>query len=136
MLKVKKGKDIKKYQHHYKDDIKTELETVYITTSGDKYLKKMDALCAESQIQQAKESKQRRGNKIMDIVNILFKILEENNWGIFYGNNPVRSLDTQDGGTLYEVNKVDLDEVERVLLNKLDSEGTWKHTQPPTPENL
>ena len=129
-----KEADTKKLALHLSSEIKTELEKVYITSSGDKYLKKMDALCAESQIQQAKESKQRRRNKVMDIVDILFKVLEENNWSIFYNNKPIRSLDTQDGGTLYEVNKVDLDEIERVILNKL--EESWKPTQPPTPENL
>jgi hypothetical protein len=131
---VTKEADTKKSPLHLSSGIKTELEKVYITSSGDKYLKKMDALCAESQIQQAKESKQRRRNKVMDIVDILFKVLEENNWSIFYNNKPIRSLDTQDGGTLYEVNKVDLDEIERVILNKLDE--SWKPTQPPTPENL
>ena len=130
-----KKTDIKKLLHHY-EGIKTELEKVYITSSGDKYLKEMDAVCAESQIQQTKESRQKRRNKIMDIVDILFNILEENNWGIFYKNNPMRTLDTNDGGTLYEVNGVDLDEIERVLFNKLESEGIWKRTQPPTQENL
>ena len=41
---------------------------------------------------------------------------------------------------LYEVNEVDLDEIERVLCNKLEStnkkkEDSWKtHTEPPSQE--
>ena len=129
---VTKKKDTKKSLFHHYNGIKTELEKVYITSSGTKYLKKMDAFCAESQIQQAKESQQRRRNKIMDTVNMLLNVLEENNWGIFYKNKPVHSLTTQDGNTLYEVNKVGLDEIERVIYNKLDTEGTWKQTEHPT----
>ena len=135
MIELIKKKDTKKSLYHLYNEIKTELEKVYITSSGTKYLKKVDALCAEAQIQQSKESKQKRGNKIMDIVNILFKVLEENNWGVFYKNKPIHSLTTQEGGTLYEVNKVGLDEIERVILNKLDTEGTWKQKEPPTQED-
>ena len=136
MVKLIKKKDTKKSLYRLYNEIKTELEKVYITSSGTKYLKKVDALCAEAQIQQEKELKQKRRDKIMDIVNILLKVLEENNWGVFYKNKPIHSLTTQEGGTLYEVNKVGLDEIERVILNKLDTEGTWKQKEPPTQEDL
>ena len=116
-----KNQDITKLKRHHYNEIKTELETVYITSSGDKYLKEMDALCAEAQIQQTKESQQRRRKKIMGIMELLLKVLEEENWGLYYKNEQIRTLNTQDGGMLYEVNSVDLDEIERVLLNKLES---------------
>ena len=116
-----KKKDTKKSLLHLYSGIKTELETVYITSSGDKYLKEMDAICAEAQIQQAKESKTRRKEKLMGKIETILKVLLEENWGIYYKNNPMRSLTTQEGGTLYEINTVDLDEVERVFLNKLNT---------------
>ena len=116
-----KNQDTVKLVHRLYSGVKKELETVYITSSGNKYLKEMDAICAEEQIQQAKKSQQKRREKIMGIVGLVVKILEEENWGFYYKNEPIRSLNTQDGGTLYEVNRVDLDEVERVLLNKLET---------------
>ena len=116
-----KNQDTIKLVHRLYSGVKKELETVYITSSGNKYLKEMDAICAEAQIQQAKESQQRRREKIMGIVELVFKILEEENWGFYYKNEPMRSLNTQDGGTLYQINTVDLDKVERVLLDKLKS---------------
>ena len=116
-----KNQDIIELKRHHDNEIKTELETVYVTSSGDKYLKEMDALCAEAQIQQTKESQQRRRKKIMGIMELLLKVLEEENWGLYYKNEQIRTLNTQDGGMLYEVNSVDLDEIERVLLNKLES---------------
>ena len=116
-----KSQDIVKLVRHHYSGIKTELETVYITSSGDKYFKEMDAICAEAQIQQAKESQQRRREKIMGIIDLILKVMEEENWGLYYKNEPMHSLNTNDGGMLYKVNDVDLDEIERVLLNKLES---------------
>ena len=113
--------DTRKFLPQPYNGIQTELATVYITSSGDRYLKEMDAICAEAQIQQAKESKERRKEKLMGNIEAILKVLLEENWGIYYKNNPMRSLTTQEGGTLYEINTVDLDEVERVFLNKLNT---------------
>ena len=116
-----KNQDIARSVRHLYNGISKELETIYITSSGDRYLKEMDAICAEAQIQQAKESKERRKVKLMGNIEAILKVLLEENWGIYYKNNPMRSLTTQEGGTLYEINTVDLDEVERVLLKKLNT---------------
>jgi len=57
----------------------------------------------------------------MGIIETILNIIKEENWGFYYKNEPMRSLNTQDGGTLYQINTVDLDKVERVLLDKLKS---------------
>jgi len=118
---VPRVKDIKISLHHLCNEITKELDTVYITSSGNKFLEEIDALCVEAQIQQEKKLQKRRRDKIMGIMKLVLKVLEEENWGFYYKNEPIRSLNTQDGGMLYEVNQVDLDEIERVLLNKLES---------------
>ena len=131
----KKQDTAKLVRHHY-NTIRTELETIYITSSGNKYLKEMDAICAEAQIQQAKESQQRRKEKLMGKLEAILEVLMEENWGIYYKNSPMRSLITQEGGTLYEINTVDLEEVERVLLKKLNTikegqeDNCTEHTAP------
>ena len=96
----------------------------------------MEARCAETQILICKERKLEQKQRIMDTIEMIMKVLKSENWGVFYKNQPIRTLTTQEGGTLYEVNKVSLDEIERVILNKLDTEGTWKQKEPPTQENL
>ena len=116
-----KNQDTAKLVRHHYSAIRTELETIYITSSGDKYLKEMDAICAEAQVQQAKESKTRRKEKLMGKIETILKVLLEENWGVYYKNRPMRSLTTQEGGTLYEIDTVDLEEVERVLLKKLNT---------------
>ena len=123
--------------------IKKELETVYITSSGSKYLKEMDALSAEAQIQQARQSKQRRKDRMTKLVDILFDVLKQNNWGVFYKSEPMQSLTLQDGAPLLKINEVDSDVVEQAIndvvmnLNNehLENWDKQKHTPPPsTPE--
>ena len=71
-----------------KPKVKNELDTVYITSSGDRYLNEMDALCAEAQIQMARTSIERKREKIMDIVELMQTVLKNKNWGIYYKSNP------------------------------------------------
>ena len=139
---MKKKIDTKKYQQ-FKDEIKTELETVYITTTGDKFLKKMDAFRAESQIQQAKESEERRRKIIMSMVEILIRVLKENNWGVFYKSEPMQTLTLQNDSPLLRINEVDDDVVESAVLSVIENLKTkeltdWtkkekEDTTPPSP---
>jgi hypothetical protein len=117
---VKKKIGIEKSNNPYEIIIKEELETVYITSSGSKYLKRMDALCAESQIQMAKESRQKRRKIIMDMVDILVHVLRENNWGVFYKSEPMQTLTLQDDAPLLKINEVDADSVESAILSVIE----------------
>ena len=136
-----KKKDIKKSLiSRHCDELKTELEKVYITSYGDKYLKKMDALFAEAQIQQVRQSKQNREDRMTKLVDILFDVLKQNNWGVFYKSEPMQTLTIQDGAPLLKINEVDTDVVEDAINNvvmNLDNEHleNWneqKHTPPPS----
>ena len=81
----------------------------------------MDARCAETQILLCRQSKQKQKQKIMDIIELIMKVLKNENWGVYYKNQPIRSLETQEGGTLYEVNQVDECEIEKVITEA----STW-----------
>jgi len=139
---VKKKIDTKKYQQ-FKDEIKTELETVYITTSGDRFLKKMDAVSCQAQIQQARDSKERRRKIIMSMVEILIRVLKENNWGVFYKSEPMQTLTLQNDSPLLRINEVDDDVVEGAVLSVIENLKTkeltdWtkkekEDTTPPSP---
>ena len=86
----------------------------------------MDAIYAESQIQQCKEVKLQQKQRIMDIIELVMRVLKNENWGIFYKNQPMRILETQDGGTLYEVNQVDECEIETAIHETLTK---WQSSQ-------
>ena len=61
----------------------------------------------------------------MDTKELIMQILKSENWGVFYKNQPIRTLDTNDGGTLYEINQVDECEIEKVMEKAL----IWEHSQ-------
>ena len=82
----------------------------------------MEARCAETQIFLCKERKLQRKQRIMDTTEMIMKVLKSENWGIFYKNQPIRTLTTQDGGTLYEINQVDECEIEKVITEA----STWE----------
>ena len=140
-----KNQDITKLQH-LRNEIKTELDTVYITSSGDRYIKEMDALCAESQIQKTRKIQEKRRKIIMSMVDILINILEENNWGVFWKNEPIQTLKLQDDTPLLKINEVDEEAIEGAVLKFIEQLKTkdlkdWtkretEDTTPPSPTDL
>ena len=115
--------------------IKSELETVYIDSSGKKYINYMDALCAESQIQECIERKLKQKEKIMDIVELVMQVLKSENWGVYYKNQPMQPLEMQDGNSLYKVNQVDEVEIETAIEKALTKENPWESSQTNSNQN-
>jgi len=95
--------------------IRSELDFVYITSAGTRYLKRMDALCAEASIQQAIEIKQQKQERIMNYTEVMLKVFSDMNWGVYYKNEPMHTLSMQEGAALYKINEVDIGEVERAI---------------------
>ena len=98
-----------------KPTVKSELDFVYITSAGTRYLKRMDALCEESSIQQIREFKQTKQERIMDYIEVMLKVFSDMNWGVYYKSEPMHTLNMQEGAALYKINEVDCDEVERAI---------------------
>ena len=140
---MKKKIDTKKYHNPYEIKVKAELDTVYITSSGSRHLKEMDAIRAESQILQARESKEIRRKRLMNMVDILMEILKENNWGVFYKSEPMQTLTLQDDAPLLKINEVDSDSIEEAVFSflqqlKVKDLKDWtkkekEDTTPPSP---
>ena len=94
----------------------------------------MDALYAESELQAGIENKLSKEKKIMDTIELIMRILESENWGIYYRNQPIQPLETQDGSALYKVNQVDDSEIEKAITQLL-TEGESCKTTPQTAEH-
>jgi len=103
-----------------KPKVKSELDFIYITSAGTRYLKEMDALCAEVSIQHAKKIKQQKQERTMDYTEIILKAFSNMNWGVYYQSEPMHTLNMQDGAALYKINEVDEDEVERVIKGAIE----------------
>ena len=59
----------------------------------------------------------------MTIVDLIQKVIEDNNWGLYYKAKPLQNLQVQDGVPLLRVNDVDLATVSAELskaLNKME----------------
>ncbi len=95
----------------------------------------MDALCAESQIQECIERKLKQKEKIMDIVELVMQVLKSENWGVYYKNQPMQPLEMQDGNSLYKVNQVDEVEIETAIEKALTKENPWESSQTNSNQN-
>ena len=115
--------------------LKKELETVYIDSSGKKYLEYIEALCAETQIQTCIKVKLKQKEKIMNIVELIMQMLKSENWGVFYKNQPIQPLEMQDGNALYKVNQVDESEIEIAIEQALTKDEPWESSQTDSSQN-
>ena len=109
--------------------IRNELEIIYVTSDGRKFLKYIDALYSQSEIDKGIEIKLSKQERVMDIVKIVMDVLKHENWGIYYKNQPIQPLEMQDGDPLYKINLVDDDDIERALINTLTKDEPWKHSE-------
>ena len=108
--------------------IKKELDTVYIDSSGTRYLDYIRAMCAETQINAVRDRKLQQKQRIMDIVELIMQALKSENWGVFYRNQPIQPLELQDGNALYKVNQVDESEIERIIQEALTKGKPWEES--------
>ena len=109
--------------------IRSELDTVYITSDGRKFLKYIDALYSQSEIDRGIDIKLSKQARIMDIVKIVMDVLKHENWGLYYKAQPMQPLEMQDGAPLYKINQVDDNDIERALINTLTKGESWKHSE-------
>jgi len=109
--------------------IRSELDTVYIISDGRKFLKYLDALYSQSEIDKGIEIKLSKQARVMDIVKIVMDVLKHENWGVYYKNQPMQPLEMQDGNPLYKINLVDDEDIERALINTLTKGESWKHSE-------
>ena len=100
--------------------VKSELDFVYITSAGTRYLKEMDALCEESAIQSIRENKQQKQERTMDYIEVMLKVFSDMNWGVYYKSEPMHTLNMKEGAALYKINEVDEDEVKRVIERAIE----------------
>ena len=129
------SKSKQKSLEEIKQKIKSELDTVYIDSNGNKYIEYVDALCGQSQINICIKSKLKQKEKTMEIADKVLQVLKSENWGVYYKNQPIQPLEMQDGNALYKVNQVDDDEIEEEIINALTEEKPWESSQTDSSQN-
>ena len=109
-------------------EIKKELDTVYIDSSGKRHLDYIEARCAELQILMCEERKLQQRQRIMEIIELIMQVLKSKNWGIYYKIQPIQPLETQDGSALYKVNQVDECEIETAIEKASTKGNPWEES--------
>lgn len=72
---------------------------------------------------------------MIDIKNLVKKVLEENDWGIYFKAEPITSLPVQDNSKIYKVNDINIDRLMDSLDDKLSIESRedeWRDNQQAT----
>jgi len=97
--------------------VKNELRIIFLADDGTPFLTEEEARRHENKSHENKQEVD------MTIVDLIKKVIEDNNWGIYYKAKPLQNLQVQDGVPLLRVNDVDLDTVSNELgkaLNKME----------------
>ena len=121
--------------NYLKQRIQKELDVVYVDSGGTRHLDFMKALCAEAQIQTCKDRKLQIKKRIMDIVELIMQVLKNENWGVYYKNQPMQHLELQDGNSFYQINRVDESDVEQRIEDALTKGKDWEHSQTDSNQN-
>ncbi len=52
---------------------------------------------------------------------LLIKVLNEHNWGMFLKSSPLQEMSTSNVGMIYKINEIDIDNVVKAYNDMLDS---------------
>ena len=130
------GKKTKKnsknsYMQKLKGYLKTELETVFLTTDNKKFLNQYKATIHESTLHEKRDKERRWEEMTIKIAELVHDILREKKWGIFFKNEPVQALPVQDNTTLYRVNEVKDEEFATAIQRGIEERiNEWQNPGP------
>ena len=115
--------------------MKTELEIVYVTTNNKKFLLKNDAIKHEMALQEENQIKRNKEAMIMEIHELISKVLSKNDWGVFFKAEPLQDCPVQEGAKMYKVNEVSVDRLYDALkrtLNEMENDWEQNTKEKPT----
>ena len=52
---------------------------------------------------------------------LLIRVLNEHNWGMFLKNSPLQEMSTSNVGMIYKINEIDIENVVKAYNDMLDS---------------
>ena len=99
--------------------LRTELRAVYVTTNNKSFLHLNNAIKCEYLEQKRKNKEKQKEELIMNIHELLSKILSKNDWGVFFKGEPIEGYPTQDGVKMYKVNEITADKLYDAIDNTL-----------------
>ena len=124
------------YLKKLKSFLKTEIARVYLTSDGKQFFDEYIAVIHESSLDEQREKDRRWNQMKTKIAELVCQIIKEKQWGIFFKNEPIQTLPTQDSMSLYRINEVKDDELmDAIQLAMEERMNEWQNHQANTKES-
>ena len=102
--------------------IKTEIETVYLTSDDEKFLDEHQAIIHESELDTIRKQNRRWEDMKIELTEIVLEVLKNERWGIFFKNEPMQTLPVKDSATtFFKVNEVKEDIFVDAIKKQIES---------------
>ena len=118
-------KNIKSYLKH-------ELDRIWITSDEKKFLRIDDALKHEETLEKKRAIIQKEEDKVTEIHKLFLKVLNSNNWGLYFKGEPISRIPTNDDSMVYKVNEVKFERLIEEIQNTLESNCQENEQEKPT----
>jgi len=112
--------------------LKHELERVWITSDEKKFLCIDDALNHEENQEDKRAIIQKEENKVTNINETFLRVLNRNNWGLYFKGEPITLIPTSDDSMVYKVNEVKFDRLIEELKKELENNCQENTREEPT----
>ena len=112
--------------------LKHELERIWITSDEKKFLRIDDALKHEETLEKKRAIIQKEEDKVTDIHKLFLKVLNSNNWGLYFKGEPISRIPTNDDSMVYKVNEVKFERLIEEIQNTLESDCQENEQEKPT----
>ena len=124
------------YLKKLKSFLKTEIARVYLTSDGKQFFDEYIAVIHESSLDEQREKDRRWNQMKTKIAELVCQIIKDKQWGIFFKNEPIQTLPTQDSMSLYRINEVKDDELmDAIQLAMEERMNEWQNHQSNTKES-
>ena len=118
-------KNIKSYLKH-------ELDRIWIASDEKKFLRIEDALKHEETLEKKRAIIQKEEDKVTEIHKLFLKVLNRNNWGLYFKGEPISQIPTNDDSMVYKVNEVKFERLIEEIQNELENDCQENEQEKPT----
>ena len=115
-----------------KSYLKHELDRIWITSDEKKFLRIDDALKHEETLEKKRAIIQKEEDKVTEIHKLFLKVLNSNNWGLYFKGEPISRIPTNDDSMVYKVNEVKFERLIEEIQNTLESNCQENEQEKPT----
>ena len=115
-----------------KSYLKHELDRIWITSDEKKFLRIDDALKHEETLEKKRAIIQKEEDKVTEIHKLFLKVLNSNNWGLYFKGEPISRIPTNDDSMVYKVNEVKFERLIEEIQNILESDCQENEQEKPT----